>query len=72
MKTIDMGFNINTIKKLIGRCFNQYKCDVFQFTNSVTGRVGIYIDDLVYELHNEQESVDHFGVTDDYAVFKRH
>lgn len=29
-----------------------------------------YIDDLVYEFRNEQESVNYFGVTDDYAVFK--
>ena len=69
MKTIDMRFNLDLIKNLIGKCFIKYKCDAFKFTNSVTGTVGIYIDDLVYELRNEQESVDYFGVTDDYAVF---
>lgn len=70
MKKMDMRFNIDLIKTFIGRCFKKYKCDAFQFTNSVTGTVGIYIDDLVYEFRNEQESVDYFGVTDDYAVFK--
>ena len=70
MKTFDMRFNIDTIKNLIGKCFIKYKCDEFKFTNSVTGTVGIYIDDLVYEFRNEQETVDYFGVTDEYAVFK--
>lgn len=70
MKMIDMRFNLGAIKNLVGKRFIKYKCDAFQFTNSVTGTVGVYIDNLVYELRNEQESVDYFGVTDDYSVFK--
>lgn len=70
MKTIDMRFNLDVIKDLLGKCFKKYKSDAFDFTNSVTRTLGVYIDDLVYEFRNEQESVDYFGVTDDYAVFK--
>ena len=59
MKMIDMRFNLDAIKTLVGKRFIKYKCDAFQFTNSVTGTVGVYIDNLVYELRNEQESVDY-------------
>ncbi len=43
MKTIDMRFNIDMIRNFVGRCFNKYKCGAFQFTNSVTGAVGILL-----------------------------
>lgn len=42
MKAIDMRFNLDAIKNLVGKCFVKYKCDPFQFTNSVTGTVGVY------------------------------
>ena len=68
MHTRDLRFNINLIKKLIGKQFSQYKCDAFDFTNSVTQIVGIYIEDRVYALTNIQENVDYFGNDDDVAI----
>ncbi len=40
------------------------------FTNSVTGIVGLYIDDKILILKNEQETVDYYGAKDDMAIFK--
>ncbi len=70
MNTLDMRFNAKMIRNLIGKEFSQYKCDPFDFTNSVTQIVGIYIGEQVYSLTNIQESVDYFGNTDDIAVCK--
>jgi len=70
MKKIDMRFNNESLKKLIGNHFDKYRCDKFEFTNSVTQNVGLYIDDNILNLTNIQESVDYFGNVDDYAVFK--
>ena len=68
MKTIDMRFDPELIRSWIGKKFIKYKCDPFEYTNSVTQYVGLYIGDKVYELSNVQESVDYFGTTDDMAV----
>ena len=70
MKTIDMRFNADLIHSWIGEKFNKYKCDPFEFTNSVTQIVGLYIGNKVFALTNVQEEVDYFGVTDDMAVSK--
>ena len=70
MKKIDMRLDTNIIRDWIGKEFKKYKCDAFDFTNSVTQIVGLYIGDDVYALTNVQESVDYFGNTDDVAVFK--
>lgn len=37
-------------KPFIGKCFRKYRCDSFDYTNSVTGVVGIYINDKTFEL----------------------
>ena len=68
MNTIDMRFNVNVIKGLIGKKFIKYKCDAFDFTNSVTQIVGIYIGECVFSLTNIQENVDYFGDVDDVAI----
>ena len=68
MITIDMRFNVNVIKGLIGEKFIKYKCDAFDFTNSVTQIVGIYIGESVFSLTNIQENVDYFGDDDDVAI----
>lgn len=68
MNTIDMRFDANMIKELIGKKFSKYKCDAFDFTNSVTQIVGIYIGEKVFSLTNVQESVDYFGNVDDVAI----
>jgi hypothetical protein len=70
MKTIDMRFDSALIQSWIGKKFNKYKCDAFEFTNSVTQIVGLYIGDEVYALTNVQEAVDYFGATEDMAVAK--
>lgn len=63
-----MRFKQDKIRFLIGKNFVKYRCDRFVFTNSVTQRVGFFIDDKVYNLTNCQETVDYFGQTDDVAV----
>ena len=68
MNTIDMRFNVNVIKRLIGKKFIKYKCDPFDFTNSVTQIVGIYIEEWFFSLTNIQENVDYFGDVDDVAI----
>ena len=69
MKTIDMRFDSNIFKQMIGQTFKKYRSDEFVFNNSVTGIIGIFVDERVYEFRNEQKSVDYFGEQDDYAVF---
>ena len=54
---------------MIGKTFHKYKCDPFTYTNTVTGIVGIYIDDKVYELRNEQKSIKYFDTIDDIALW---
>ena len=70
MKTIDMRFDSNLIQSWIGKSFVKYKCDAFEYTNSVTQIVGLYIGNEVYSFTNVQEAVDQFGATDDMAVAK--
>lgn len=41
-------------KRMISQKFIKYKCDPFVFTNTVTGIVGLYIGEKVFELKNEQ------------------
>ena len=72
MKELDMRFNQNVFSNFINKKMIKYKCDPFIYTSSVHGIVGIYIDNQIYEINNKQESVDYFGVTDDYAVFRFH
>lgn len=61
MKTLDFRFDASVIQSWIGRNFRKYKCDAFEFTNSVTQIVGLYIGDEVYALTNIQEPVDYYG-----------
>ena len=63
MKSIDMRFDLKMIQNWIGKLFNKYKCDAFDFTNSVTQIVGLYIGDKVYSLTNIQEPVDYYGIS---------
>jgi hypothetical protein len=70
MKIMDMRFDSTLIQSWIGKKFYKYKCDAFEFTNSVTQIVGLYIGNEVYALTNVQETVDYFGSIDDMAVAK--
>ncbi len=70
MKRLDMRFETEMCREMIEKKFNKYRCDGFQFTNSVTQIVGIYIGGKVYALTNIQESVDYFGYRDDVGLFR--
>ena len=70
MKIIDMRFDQLMIKELIGKKFIKYKCDPFNYTNSVTQIVGLYIGEKTYALTNIQEAVDYFGFMEDMGVSK--
>ena len=70
MNTIDMRFDVKTIRDFIGKEFSKYKCDAFDFTNSVTQIVGIYIGEQVFSLTNIQENVNYFGDVDDVAIYR--
>lgn len=68
-KILDFRLNKSYFKLLIGKCFKKYRCDPFENTNSVTGIVGIYIDNKTFELHNEQKAIQYFDSVDDIAVW---
>lgn len=52
MNTLDMRFDSSIIKRWIGRKFIKYKCDAFDFTNSVTQIIGLFIGHDVFSLTN--------------------
>ena len=68
-KIQDYRLNESYFKPFIGKCFRKYRCDSFEYTNSVTGVVGIYIGDKTFELRNEQKSIQYFDSVDDIAVW---
>lgn len=68
MKRIDMRFDSSILKEWIGKEFIKYKCDAFEFTNSVTQIVGLYIGNDIFAITNIQEPVDYYGFTEDIAV----
>lgn len=69
MKKIDMRLNEAIFREMVGKQFLKYKCDPFVYANSVTAIVGLYIGDEIFELNNNQTTVDYFGTEDDCAVF---
>lgn len=68
-KVQDFRLNESYFKTLIDKCFKKYRSDPFEYTNSVTGIVGIYIDDKTFEIRNEQKSIRYFDSVDDIAVW---
>ncbi len=70
MKVIDMRFDSAIVQSWVGKNFIKYKCDAFNFTNSVTQIVGLYIGDETYSLTNIQDAVDYFGFIEDMSVSK--
>ena len=68
-KIQDFRLNESLFLSLIGKSFKKYRCDSFEYTNSVTGVVGIYIGDKTFELRNEQKSIQYFDSVDDIAVW---
>ena len=65
----DFRLDETLFQSMIGKAFHKYKCDQFTYANTVTGVVGIYIDDKVYKLRNEQESINYFDTIDDIALW---
>lgn len=65
----DYRFDQSILKNMIGKIFKMYKSDAFLFTNSVTGIVGLYIEDSIYLLRNEQKYIDYYGERDDMALW---
>lgn len=70
MKSQDMRFDMAMINNLPGEKFKYYKCDTFDFTNSVTQIVGFCIGNKMYALTNIQEPVDYFGTAEDISVYR--
>lgn len=66
--TKDLRLNEDIFKRMIDKQFNIYKCDPFVFTNTVTGIVGLYIDEKVFELKNEQTAFQYFDSIDDVSL----
>lgn len=58
------------LKKMIGKCFQKFKCDPFIYTPMVYGVVGLYIDNNVYKLTSLFDNVKRFLANDDVAKFK--
>lgn len=69
MKRLDMRFDETLIKSWVGKKFAEYKCDSFDFTNSVTQIIGLTIGDVTYKLTNVQEVVDYYGTSEEIAIF---
>lgn len=65
----DLRLNEDIFKRMIGKQFYKYKCDPFVFTNTVTGIVGLYIGEKVFELKNEQTAFQYFDSMDDVALW---
>lgn len=65
----DLRLNEDIFKRMIGKQFYKYKCDPFVFTNTVTGIVGLYIGEKVFELKNEQTAFQYFNSMDDVALW---
>lgn len=65
----DLRLDEEIFKKTIGKQFNKYRCDPYVFTNTVTGIVGLYIGEKVFELKNEQSAFQYFDSMDDVALW---
>ena len=65
----DLRLDEEIFKKMIGKQFNKYRCDPYVFTNTVTGIVGLYIGEKVFELKNEQSAFQYFDSMGDVALW---
>lgn len=66
----DIRLNHNFFKQMINKSFIKYKCDPFVFTNSVTGIVGLYIGDKIFQIKNEQKTFHYFNSIDDVSLWQ--
>ena len=73
MKHIDVRFTtvmMQTLQRMIGKEFEKFRCEPFEYSPLVYGIVGLYIGGEVFKLQNYLEVQDFFGHTDDVALFK--
>lgn len=68
MKQYDFRFDTELIKSLIGKTFLTYKHADFIVTDSVTGIIGFEINHQVFELVNDYEVLDYFGVDGEATI----
>lgn len=70
MKQYDFRFDTALIKSFVGQTLTKYKHADFMYTNSVTGIIGLEINDVTYELTNEYETMDFLTLDDEATVFR--
>ncbi len=68
--TIVSENEINTLKKMIGKTFNKYKCDPFINSPMVYGIVGIYVDGKPYKITSLLKEKKRFLTDDEVAQFE--
>lgn len=68
MKQYDFRFDTELIKSLIGKTFLTYKHADFIVTDSVTGIIGFEINHQVFELVNDYEGLDYFGLDGEATI----
>ena len=68
MKQYDFMFDTELIKSLIGKTFLTYKLADFIVTDSVTGIIGFEINHQVFELVNDYEALDYFGLDGEATI----
>ncbi len=61
MEKYDFRFDTELFRSFVGKTFNKYVHDKFEYTNTATLYVGIMIDDVSYEFENDYEEVNYFG-----------
>lgn len=64
----DMRFSEEVFRGMVGKQFDQYKCDPFDYTDTVTQIVAVCVDGSYYAMKNIQQPVDYFGTEEDIAV----
>ncbi len=73
MITTDVRFTdqmIQSMQAMIGRKMIKYKCDPFVYSPAVFGIVGVVTDNGSYAITNTIEVMDHFGSSEDVAIFR--
>lgn len=73
MKQIDVRFSdqeMADLQSMVGKRMLKYKCDPFCSSHNVYGIVGVRLEDCECAFTNFIEVMDHFGHTDDVALFK--
>ena len=70
LKQYDFRFDSKLIHSFIGKTLTKYKHSKIMNTSSVTGILGFEINDSVFELTNDYESIDYFGLDNEATIFR--